>query len=181
MADRKDFETIAMVHLDSVYRAAAALCGRSGQADDLVQATFLKALEQFDTFRQGTNCRAWLLRILRNHWIDLLRRAKVAGPPVPLEDRLLAAPPEAEAEPAGLEDVLERFSDEQVVAALRLLPDDQRWALLLTDVEGLSTAEAAGVLDVPPGTVKSRAWRARQRLRELLMERARELGFLGRR
>ena len=59
MADRNRFEELAMPHLTAVYRAARALCGAAEQADDLTQATFLKAFERFETFRTGTNCKAW--------------------------------------------------------------------------------------------------------------------------
>ncbi len=79
MADRDKFESIALPYLDTLYRAAVALCGREENAEDLVQATYLKALQRFELFRPGTNCRAWLLRILRNTWIDQLRHMKVVG------------------------------------------------------------------------------------------------------
>lgn len=184
MADRKDFDAAAMPHLDSVFRTAVALCGgRRDQAEDLAQAAMLKALEQFASFALGTNCKAWLLQILRNHWIDQLRRRKLAGPAVELDEQQLAARPQAEDEPpiGDLALLIERFSDEQVIRALQGLPEELRWTLLLTDVEGLSTDEAAEVLGVAPGTVKSRAWRARERLREKLAGHARELGFPGRR
>ncbi len=70
------FEEIALPYLNAVYRAAVALCGRRQEADDLVQDTFLKAFERFELFQPGTNCKAWLLQILRNTWIDRLRRKK---------------------------------------------------------------------------------------------------------
>ena len=78
MADKSEFETIAVVHLDAVYRAAVALCGRQDDGRDLVQATYLKALERFDSFQPGTNCRAWLMRILRNTWIDEIRHRRLS-------------------------------------------------------------------------------------------------------
>lgn len=170
----QDFEQTALPHLDSVYRAAVALCGRRDEAEDLAQATFLKALERFDTFEPGTNCRAWLLQILRHIWIDKLRHKKVAGTPVPLDEALVAdvAPPPGA---PGLES----FSDEQVIEALKHLPEDQRLTLFLVDVEQLSQAETAQITGVAVGTVKSRASRARSQLRKLLMAYAQDMGFTG--
>jgi RNA polymerase sigma-70 factor (ECF subfamily) len=182
MADAREFERVAMPHLDAVYRAAYALSGRAGQADDLAQATFLKALERFDTFRPGTNCKAWLLRILRNTWIDRLRHLKVVGTTVPAEEALLAEPPHAEtttwSDPAA---VLENFADAQVIAALRELPEDQRLTLFLVDVEEFSQEEVAEITGVAVGTVKSRTSRARAALRGKLEAHARDLGLTGRR
>ena len=176
MADRKDFERIAMPHLDAVYRTAVALAGTGPAADDLAQATFVKALERFKTFREGTNVKAWLLRICRNTRIDQIRHKKIVGQELPLDESQLPAERIEEA-PA---DLLERFSDEQVIAALLELPVEQRMAILLVDVEKLSHAEAAKVLEVAPGTVKSRASRGRARLRAKLAEHAKDLGIPGR-
>jgi RNA polymerase sigma-70 factor (ECF subfamily) len=178
MADRKEFEAVALPHLDAVYRAAYALCGRHAEAEDLLQTTFLRAWRRFDSYEPGTNCRAWLLRILRNRWVDVLRHRRVAGPTAPLPDDLAAEPP-GRPEPSwsDAEDVLKRFSDEQVIAALRELPDEQRLALFLLDVEGLTQEEVADVLEVAVGTVKSRTSRARRALRERLLDRARDRGW----
>ena len=181
MADREDFENTAMPHLDAVFRAAVALCGREAEAEDLTQATFLKALERFDSFRAGTNCRAWLLRILRNAWIDRLRRQKVAGPELPIEESRLAAPPERPATTwTGAADLLENFSDEQVIRALAELPPEQRLTLFLVDVEQLSHEDVAAVMKVPPGTVKSRSSRARAQLKDRLAAHARDMGLVER-
>jgi len=176
MADRRDFQRIAMPHLDAVYRTAVALAGDGPAADDLAQATFVKALERFKTFREGTNARAWLLTICRNTRIDQIRHKKVAGQELPLDESQLPAG-EFEEVPA---DLLERFSDEQIVAALLELPAEQRMAILLVDVERLSHAEAAEVLEVATGTVKSRASRGRARLRAKLAAHAKDLGIPGR-
>lgn len=186
MADRKDFATLALPHLDAVYRAAVALAGRRADADDLVQTAYAKALERFDSFEPGTNCRAWLLRIVRNTWVDELRHRKHVGTPASIEAVEPSAPPPGPPEApwppsaAGAVGVLETFSDDQVLRALADLPEDQRLTLLLVDVEGLSQDEAADVLHVPPGTIKSRTSRARSALRDKLMAHAKDLGLLGR-
>jgi RNA polymerase sigma-70 factor (ECF subfamily) len=82
--DRR-FVEVVMPHLDAVYKAAVALSGRGPEAEDLAQTTMLKALGTLGSFAEGTNCKAWLLRILRNTWIDTLRRRRTAGTTVPVE------------------------------------------------------------------------------------------------
>ena len=181
MADRNEFETIAMPHLNSVFRAAFALCGRADQAEDLAQTTVLKAFERFASFRVGTSCRAWMLRILRNTWIDSLRHRKVVGTVLAVDEALVAAPAEAgKTTWSNAADVLENFSDEQVIKALAELPDDQRLALFLVDVEDMSHDEAAEIMNVAVGTVKSRTSRARAALRDRLRAHAEDLGLAGR-
>lgn len=183
MADKNNFESVAMPHLDAVYRAAVALCRHGPEAEDLVQMTYAKALERFDSFEPGSNCRAWLLQILRNTWIDELRHRKVVGTVVSIDEGqpAIADPPHPEETVwTNARDVLENFSDDEVRRALGELPDDQRLTLFLVDVEGLSQEEAAQVTGVPEGTVKSRTSRARETLKRKLMAYARDLGLLGR-
>jgi RNA polymerase sigma-70 factor (ECF subfamily) len=174
------FEQIALPYLDHVYRAAVALCGRSNEADDLTQITFVKALERFDTFKPGTNCKAWLFQILRNIWIDQLRHKKVAGSALPLDETLVAKESGVEETVwSDAEDLLQNFSDEQIIQAMRQLPDDQRLTLFLVDVEQLSQQEVADITGVAAGTVKSRTSRARRELKNRLMPYAKEMGFKG--
>ena len=181
---REQFESLAMPQIDAVYRAALALCGRPDQADDLVQVTYLKAWEKFRSFQEGTNCKAWLMSILRNSWIDQMRRQGLVKF-LPLDDEmpLAANASEGDADPAAVPDaaaLLERFSDQQVIEALGQLPPDQRLALLLADVERMDHQEIATVLELPVGTVKSRTSRARAALREKLLAHAKDLGFVKR-
>ena len=180
MSLRSEFENIAMVHIDAVYRAALALCGAKGTSDDLVQTTFLKAFENFGSFKSDTNCRAWLMRILRNTWIDRLRRKKTAGTHLPLDTELID-PKAADIETvwSNPQDLLENFSDEQVIKALSRLADDQRLTLYLVDVEGLSQEDVAKITGVAVGTVKSRTSRARAELRGSLASYAEEMGWTG--
>ena len=178
MAHRADFENLALPHMDAVYRAAVALCGQRDRAEDLVQVTFVKALTSFASYEEGTNCKAWLLQILRRTWLDELRHLRVVGASLQI-DKVEVPAKDCAQEPTGLdlEAVLERFSDEQVIAALMELPDDQRLALFLTDVAGLTGDEAAEIMDVPVGTIKSRTCRARAALRESLASHAKDMGF----
>lgn len=178
--DTGSFEVVALEHIDVVYRVAVGLCGRSVDADDLVQDTFLKAFERFGMFEQGTNCKSWLLRILRNTWIDRLRHKKVVGNVVSLEDDIIDQSPEVDADVRlNSSDLLEKFSDEQVIKALKHLPHEQQLTLLLIDVEQMTQAEVAEITGVAVGTVKSRASRGRMELKKRLESYAKEMGLTG--
>jgi RNA polymerase sigma-70 factor (ECF subfamily) len=169
-------------HLDSVYRAAVAVCGRTDEAEDLTQTTFLKAFERFDMFKPGTNCKAWLFQIMRNLWIDRLRHKSIAGTTVSIDEELLDPKPQGSMTAwSDAHDLLENFSDEQVIHALKCLPEEQRLTLYLTDVEQLSQEEVAEITGTAVGTVKSRTSRARNELRNHLLAYATEMGFTGRR
>jgi len=182
MAARSDFENVALSQMESVFRAAVALARNRAQAEDLTQTTFLKAFEKFHTFRAGTSCRAWLMRILRNTWIDLLRHRQAGPDTVSADEHLLAAEePVEETAWTDAADLLQNFSDPQVIEALKRLPDDQRLSLFLVDVEGFSQEEAAEVLGVAVGTIKSRTHRARAAMKEILTRYAKELGYPGHR
>jgi RNA polymerase sigma-70 factor (ECF subfamily) len=181
MADRNAFDNLAVPLLDSLYRVARTLSGNEHDAQDLVQVTYLKAVERFGTYQAGTNCKAWMMTIMRNTWIDQLRHRKVVGTTVSLEEDLLPAQEQPSDVGGGLEGILERFSDQQVINVLMELPDQQRLALFLSDVESMDQNAVAKVLDIPVGTVKSRVSRARAVLREKLEAHARDMGFLGRR
>jgi RNA polymerase sigma-70 factor (ECF subfamily) len=162
-----------------VLRVAQSLSRNQPTAEDLAQETLIKAFRALDRLRAGPGVKAWLLQILRNTWLDRVR--SVAGRPAEVNLGELssepAAPPQVEAMEAWGDPkaVLEAFSDKQVIEALQAIPEEIRWTLLLVDVEGLSLQETAEVLDVPAGTIKSRAHRGRGMLREKLLPLAREL------
>ena len=173
-AASESFEQEALPHLDAVYRAALAICGQADLAEDLTQATFLKALKAFGSFKPGSNGKAWLYQILRNLWIDRLRHAKVVGTTVTLDETLVAEPDNETINWTDANDLLENFSDEQVIRALKQLPEDQRLTLFLVDVEQLSQLEVAEITEVAVGTVKSRCHRARANLKQTLAHYAQE-------
>jgi len=162
MADRRhDFDRAALVHLPELLRVAIRLSADRASAEDLVQETCLQAWRSFDRFELGTNCRAWLYKIL--FYVHWQRRRKVTREPQLLtlddamESTLRFDPPT----PDGL-------TASAVKAAFDRLPEPFRHVVLLTDVEGLTYREAAGVLGVPIGTVMSRLSRARRLLRQEL-------------
>jgi RNA polymerase sigma-70 factor, ECF subfamily len=147
---------------------AISLCGNPDRADDLVQAALVKAWSNLDTFKEGTNLKAWLLTILRNHYYSEFRkrRREVADPNGALSGQLACHP-----EQFGHMDMAE------LMEALKQLPDDQREALLLVSAEGFAYDEVAQICGCAVGTVKSRVNRARARLAEILqIESTHEFG-----
>lgn len=157
-------------------RTAQYLTRHEQEAEDLVQETVLKATRAIDRYAEGTDAKAWLLTILRRTHIDHVRRHQ-------REPRVLSLNDEHAVEPAvineegrrdrhwnGPEAMMESFSDRQVIDALKALPEEIRWTLLLVDVEQLDHADAAAILEVPTGTIKSRSHRGRRMLRVRLYE-----------
>ena len=174
------FQLVALPHIDAVYRAAFALSRRKETADDLTQTTFLKALKSFHRFKADTNARAWLMTILRNTWFDLLRHKKVAGPTVAIDEMDIPEKQQpTETHWSDAADLLENFSDEQIIDALGELGDDGRLTLYLVDVEGLSHKEVAEITGVAEGTVKSRTSRARAEMKTKLHAYAKDMGLAG--
>ncbi len=171
--------------LELLRRTALMLTRHEHDADDLVQETVVKAMRAIDSFQQGSDEKAWLLTILRRAHIDRLRAAGRRVSAVSL-DAAEGLDLPAEDEPAaGVHDgqwhepeaMMQQFADAEVIAALRDLPPDICWTLLLVDVEGLDHAQAAAVLGIPKGTVKSRSHRGRAMLRDRLHATGRRLGF----
>jgi RNA polymerase sigma-70 factor (ECF subfamily) len=174
----KRFRELVWPELQLVLRAAQLLSGNAADAEDLAQETMLKAFAAMDRFQPGSAVRPWLLTILRRTWIDRWRSQKGAAAEVSLESlgEDLAAGPVSETAPESykcIAEMIEQFSDQEVIAALAGLPMEIRWTLLLVDVQELSLEESAGILDVPLGTVKSRAHRGRAMLRQTLLPLAR--------
>ncbi|MFP4145774.1 MAG: RNA polymerase sigma factor [Phycisphaeraceae bacterium] len=170
--------------LPLLLRVALSLTRHQQEAEDLVQETVLKAVRAIDSYRDGTSERAWLLTILRRAHVDRIRRSQRRVQSVSLASGDGIDPAAPESESAELweepEQILQQFGDEQLIEALRSLPEAMRWTLLLVDVEQLEHADAAEVLGVPEGTIKSRAHRGRQMLRKRLAEEAKARGWVDR-
>ena len=161
----------ALEHLDALHHFARHLSGSATEAEDLVQETYARALGAEASFSPGTNMRGWLFRILRNLYIDGRRRAKLAPIADADEEQAAERAPYAQ-EP--LRGDLEIEALRGVVAgaieeALATLSPDAR-AVVLLDLEGFTETEVAEVLGCPLGTVKSRLARARDALRQRLVE-----------
>jgi len=166
MADA-DFQRQALTHLDALYNFAMYLSKRPADAEDLVQETYLRAFRFSHRFQPGTHLRAWLFQILRNTFLTFYRvrerEAPVAEDGVPEWDApMFHDAPEDDGTAMDAHTDLER--------AMRRLPEDFRTVLLLAEVEGLPLEEVARVMACPVGTVKSRIFRAKERLRGLLRD-----------
>jgi len=167
-ADR--FEAEAMPHLNDIFRTATRLMGDRARAEDVAQEVYLQAWKSFHRFEPGTNCRAWLFKILF-HCVNHDRRKWFRFPLLKEAEEFLEANLTA---PASVPDSL---TDEDILAALDRIPSDFRAAVMLVDVEEFSYKEASEILTIPIGTVMSRLSRGRKLLREQLSEVARSYGI----
>jgi RNA polymerase sigma-70 factor (ECF subfamily) len=167
----------ALVHADALYHLAWHLTRGDGEAEDLVQESFARALRSWSRFEPGTNLKAWLLCILRNTWLDARRHRRRSPVALSQGDDL-----EDGASRPGGEDCLRDDPElefmrglvaRDIEDALGHLREEQRTAILL-DLEGLTEAEMATVLGCAAGTVKSRLSRARAELRTRLADYRRQ-------
>jgi RNA polymerase sigma-70 factor (ECF subfamily) len=157
------FEAEALPHLDVLYRTAVRLTADRTEAEDLVQDVYAQAWLSFAAYEPGTNCRAWLFKILMNKLEHQRRRRYALLKRTADADQEMLAERVAYVPPVGQE-----LKDEEVLAALDRVPPRYREVVLLADVEEFSYREIAGILGVPVGTVMSRLSRGRKLLREML-------------
>lgn len=178
---RTRFEEEAMVHMDAIYGSALYLTRNERDAEDLTQETFLKAFRHFDKYEQGTNCRAWLFRIMTNTFLNKTRRPVREMSfleEVDTHDRDTGASEHS----AHLLDpeagFLSRMFGDQVKQALESLPPDFRTAVVLADLQDFSYKEIADIMDCPVGTVMSRIFRGRRLLQKQLFDYAQQQGVI---
>jgi RNA polymerase sigma factor (sigma-70 family) len=152
-----DRATLLEAQIPALRRYAYALVREHDAADDLVQDCLERALSRWLLRRGDGDLRAWLFTILRNLYINAYRARRRRGPTGQLDEAA-----------AGTSDPAAGIEARDALAALDLLPEDQKSLLLLIGVEGLSYEDAAKVIGIPIGTVMSRLARARQRFRTIV-------------
>jgi RNA polymerase sigma-70 factor, ECF subfamily len=165
------FEAEAMQHIDGLYRTAVRLTRNQTDAEDLVQETFMQAWKSFDHYELGTNCRAWLYKILFNKYDHHRRKNYTQSKYFQEVDELVLI------NAAYSQPISEKLTDPQVLAALDKLAEHYRAVILLADVHEFDYKEVAEVLEIPIGTVMSRLSRARKQLKKSLAGVASEFGL----
>ena len=179
------FEAAALPFMGALYNKALHLTRRPEDAGDMVQETYLRAYRTFSSFKEGTNCKAWLFTILYSIFVDKYRKEQREPDTVSIDEleetfhRTLAGRDWGTNFAALAGSELD-WKGPEVNDALAKLPKDFRSAVLLVDVEGFTYEEAAAALDCPVGTLRSRLFRARRMLFLELHNYARRMGFIRR-
>lgn len=176
-AERKArFERDALPFLDPLYGAALRMTRNPSDAEDLVQEAYVKAFSAFKSYKDGTNIKAWLFRILTNTYINHYRRRQRQPQQIAtgeFEDWQVAPLSNpTEGLRGAEEEAMARLTDSDIVDAMLELPEEFRLAVYLADVEGFAYKEIAEIMDTPVGTVMSRLHRGRKQLRSLLADYA---------
>jgi RNA polymerase sigma-70 factor, ECF subfamily len=182
LAKRRGFEKEALPHMDALYRTALRMTKNENDAEDLVQEAFTKAYRFWDKFEPGSNCRAWLFKIMTNIFINEYRsksRAPVAVNVDDIDDNFLYG----QLAQTGREDnpeqhLFAKVFDADVKKAIEELPDDFRLVVILSFLEGFSYQEIAEIADLQLGTVKSRLHRGRKLLQKKLFDYAVKNGYI---
>ncbi len=183
MADeeyRIAFEREALPHLSTLYNFAYKMLGNKLDADDMIQETYLRAFRFFNSYEQGTNCRAWLHRILKNVIINKYRKEQKEAANVDYDDvvNFVSSIKSIQLDTDDLQHKLfSRLLDDEMTVALNSIHDDFKIVVILCDLEGLSYEEIAEFLHCPIGTVRSRLHRGRRLLQQKLFIYARQRGY----
>jgi RNA polymerase sigma-70 factor (ECF subfamily) len=179
---RKAFEVEALPHMDALYRTALRMTKNENDAQDLVQEAYVKAYRFWDKFELGSNCRAWLFKIMTNIFINDYRsksRSPMAVNVDEIDDNFLygqLAAPGRETNPE--QEMFAKIFDDDVKKAIEELPDDFRLVVILSFLEGFSYQEIAEIADLQLGTVKSRLHRGRKLLQKRLFDYAIRNGYI---
>lgn len=176
------FEQEALPLLDQLYGGALRMTRNPQDAEDLLQETYLKAYKAFGSFKEGTNLKAWLYRIMTNTYINTYRKKQRQPAQTPTEEitdyQLYTT---SSHDSTGLRsaevEALQNMPNGRISEAMNQLSDDYRMVVYYADIEGLAYKEIAEIMDTPLGTVMSRLHRGRKQLRELLKDVARDQGI----
>lgn len=179
---RNRYELEALVHLDALMRTARRMTKSESDAEDLVQETMLKAYRFFDKFEEGTNCKAWLFKIMTNIFINNYRSRSKAPEAVAVEDIDDGFLYGQLAKNYGVSDPEKEFFskifDDDIKNAIKDLPEDFRIVVVLSFLEGFSYQEIAEITGLQIGTVKSRLHRGRKLLQKSLLDYALKSGYI---
>ena len=179
---RQEFEKEALPHMDALYRTALRLSKNDKDAEDLVQETYVKAYRFWDKFETGSNCRAWLFKIMTNIFINQYRsksRSPMTANIDDIDDNFLygqLATVDGAQDPEQA--LFAKVFDDDVKKAIENLPDDFRLVVVLSFLEGFSYQEIAEIADLQLGTVKSRLHRGRKLLQKQLWDYAVKNGYI---
>jgi RNA polymerase sigma-70 factor (ECF subfamily) len=174
------FEQEALPHMNALYSFAVRLCRDRDDASDLLQETFLKGFRFFDKFETGTNCKAWLFRILKNTYINQYRKDKKEPDTIEYDtiEEFYDLIRSESSESTDLQKrIFDNLLDDEISIALDSLPESFRTAIILCDLEGMSYDEISEILECPIGTVRSRLHRARNILASKLIKYAKNRGY----
>lgn len=182
-----EFQQEALPHMDALYRYALRLTRNEADAEDLLQDTFLRAYRFWDKYQKGTNCKAWIFRIMKNLFLNRVDKSNRTPDQTSLDDTEEwylygqlkdGGPDSVKEDPASIFEL--KDWTEQIQEAIERLPEDFREPLVLFDGEGLSYQEIADLMDLPIGTVRSRLNRARKKLQKdlapIMLEESQKYG-----
>jgi RNA polymerase sigma-70 factor, ECF subfamily len=178
------FHRDAIPLMDQLYAGALRLTRNPPDAEDLVQETMLRAYTGFRSFRDGSNLRAWLYRIMNNTWINNYRKQRRRPVEFSVDHITEARQADFAARgPISLRsaelEALESLPNAEIKEALLTLREEYRMVVYYADVEGFRYSEIADIMNTPTGTVMSRLYRGRRQLRTRLVALARERGTAG--
>ena len=176
------YEHEALIHLNALMRTARRMTKSETDAEDLVQETMLKAYRFFDKFEEGTNCKAWLFKIMTNIFINNYRSKSKAPEALAIDDIDDGFLYGQLAQNYGVNDPEKEFFskifDDDIKNAIKDLPEDFRIVVVLSFLEGFAYQEIAEITGLQIGTVKSRLHRGRKLLQKSLLDYALKSGYI---
>lgn len=168
----RDFEKEALPYRADLFRTAMWMTRDRDAAEDLVQETMFQAIRSFHLYELGTNCKAWLMRILYVHNVRRIRSTSKLQLVQDVDDEMINSV-------AFVAPIPQKITDEEVLEAIWRVPEHFRSVLVLADIEEMSYKDISMAMDIPLGTVMSRLSRGRRILRQELAEYAEKAGFAG--
>lgn len=173
----KIFREEFVPHMDSLYNFAYYLIQNEDDARDLLQETLLKSYRYAGYYEKGTNAKAWLLKILKNTFINVYRKKSKQPLQLGFENIKESETSDYSDAPELGNEVSGELIGDEITKAVNDLPVDYRVIILLCDIENFKYEEIAGIMDIPVGTVRSRLHRARNMLKEKLRSYAKKKGY----